>query len=205
MEVPQGASVPPPMEAPAPDDERPPPGTLRAIPVDLLVDVLAYVDVAGLGRAEAAGAGFRRAGAWRAVRAREGLPAAGCPRAAVKFAAACGHAVASSEDFDWSVDGGAVATCKACGRAYGASLALDYVDTRFFSSKLVTRASFVARRPAPRRRRRFDVVWDCAQAEAAKAALAPLGYSIQARARGRSRLRVRGPAERRDLDISKYD
>ena len=41
--------------------------------------------------------------------------------------------------------------------------------------------------------------------EAAKAALAPLGYSIQARARGRSRLRVRGPAERRDLDISKYD
>ena len=205
MEAPPGARVPSPMEAPAPDDERPPPGALRAIPVDLLVDVLAYVDVAGLGRAEAAGAGFRRAGAWRAVRAREGLPAAGCPRAAVKFAAACDHAVASSEDFDWSVDGGAVATCKACGRAYAAALVLDYVDTRFFSSKLVTRASFVARRPAPRRRRRFDVVWDCAQAEAAKAALAPLGYSIQGRARGRSRLRVRGPAERRDLDVRLFD
>ena len=206
-----GAVTPPPEQerppvTPPPEEDLPPPGSLNSIPIDLFVDVLSYLDVGSQGRAETTSHGFRRPAAWRAVCAREGLSVTGCPKAAARRGATCDHADASSDDFAWSLeDGGAVATCHACGRAYAASLVLDYVDTQFFSSKLVTRASFVARRPAPRRRRRFDVVWDCAQAEAAKAALAPLGYSIQARARGRSRLRVRGPAERRDLDISKYD
>ena len=177
---------------PPPEEDLPPPGSLNSIATDLFVDVLSYLDVASQGRAETTSQGFRRPAAWRAVCAREGLSVTGCPKAAARRGATCDHADVSSDDFAWTVDGagGAVATCRACGRAYAASLVLDYVDTQFFSSKLVTRASFVARRPAPSSRREFDVVWDCKQAAASKAALAPLGYVAPRAPLGRARFRA---------------
>ena len=191
-----GAVTPPPEQerppvTPPPEEDLPPPGSLNSIPIDLFVDVLSYLDVASQGRAETASHGFRRPAAWRAVCAREGLSVTGCPKAAARRGATCDHADVSSDDFAWSLeDGGAVATCRACGRAYAAALVLDYVDTQFFSSKLVTRASFVARRPAPSSRREFDVVWDCKQAAASKAALAPLGYVAPRAPLGRARFRA---------------
>ena len=137
-------------------------------------------------------------GLWAMVCARQGLSTrvsdvAGMgPMATLRRAARCDHATAMwpSSQYTWErcpSDGVVAAAsngqdertvvlgeCQKCGRRYEVRLSMGFVDTRAFASKLVTKATFVARFDAPAHQRTFDLMWDRAEASAAKQAVAAM-------------------------------
>ena len=93
-------------------------------------------------------------GPWLSLSALEGLSVADGASAweVLRQASVCTHWQDwPSSEFEWSCEhGGLEASCKACGRLHDVTLTTGFVDTRAFSSKLVTRAQFRARHEAPR-------------------------------------------------------
>ena len=152
------------------------------IPDELFACVLSWLECTCLARAEVVAPALIQEEAWRQLCRREALRLVDgvAPRAIARRAFLCDHRSATSEAFAWRYDerDGATCECVRCGRAYGVAMALDYIDTKLFSSKLVTRCEMRALHPAPARQRRWSAVWDAKQAAAAKAELSRRGFVV---------------------------
>ena len=153
--------------------------TLSTLPSDAIFHVFASLDVASLGRVASTSAIFAERvdeGAWQNIARSQGLlhaPAAAC-KAAIKKAAECTHHLdrCPFSDFVWrAIDQVPEASqfvvgttldskCPQCHRCYTVTLAVGFVDTPSFSSKLVTCAIFDAMHAAPRHHRTFEYQWD---------------------------------------------
>ena len=167
------SSAPEPTEQAASHEQDPP--TLATLPRELLIAILALCDVAGLGRMAATCAALSCVcddeELWSVQRRKQDLHApAWVPRTSkslVRQGMACEHGGRPSSDFEWQPSENPDlrrSRCTDCGRLYSVTLKAGFMDTSFFSSKLVTKAEFQAVHEAPRHQCRFVVIWDRADA-----------------------------------------
>jgi len=164
------------MEANNAADDDPPPPTLMTLEDDLLLAVLAYCDIPTLGPTASSCKALAQwcddEVLWRPLSQSQGLDTV-APKPSLQRAASCSHEVQqNSNAFEWHCDADATihARCLQCHRLYTVKLAMGFVDTAAFSSKLVTRAAFTAVFQAPARHRSFEATWDRREAASAKAA-----------------------------------
>ena len=155
-----------------------PPPTLATLPDDVLVTILAVCDLTTLGRVSGTCETLSHSavdGAWRHACLQQGLVSKD-PKVALRRAAECNHHIDSlpSSSFSWvgAADSTSSLTCSCnhCHRQYTVVLAMGFIDTPTFASKLVTRASFRSLCPAPRHHREFEATWDRRDASAARQA-----------------------------------
>ena len=156
-----------------------PPPTLPTLPSDVLLAVLTWCDVDAIGSIACTSSLLSRRvdeeGAWQIADAQQclGPPASSSEcKARLRTAAECNHlADQPSSAFAWcSAAGFLSCACLRCGRQYTVTMAMGFVDTPSFASKLVTRAKFHALHAAPLHHRDFEVIWDRRAAAAAKQA-----------------------------------
>lgn len=160
----------------SPPDDAP---TLTTLPADVLISIFSVLEIRSIGRimstCDKLGNRVDAVQAWRNICLQEGLPAED-PKGSLRRAAECGHHASDlpSDAFDsWTCSMEVLpltCCCANCKRQYEVVLAMGFVDTSSFASKLVTRASFRATHMAPRRHREFEKTWDRQAASAARQA-----------------------------------
>lgn len=151
-----------------------PPLTLCTLPKDVASAIFARCDVAGIGRTASSSRACQAMcekddGIWYDICARQGLDTDVRPKDAIRRAASCSHDDRPSNDYEWE-QGTSRCRCRSCRRPFQVTMQNGFVDTKMFSSKIVTRAEFVATHEAPRRFRKFSINWSRPNAAAARAA-----------------------------------